>query len=147
MATYIPLVNLQARALPASGAYYTSSTAAEIQGQWHENHVGDPSITFRVTYTKGASGGYPVMRVVWTAIDNTGAEVTMIDTITSLGTSGVCTTDAATNKLTALTDGTALACDVQYTVPREVVKVKVEVAELGNTGTPGTITVAMFGGL
>ena len=149
MTVYVPIPNLQARALPAAGAYYTSATAVAIQGQWRENHVGDPSITFRVTYTKGgsSSGGYPVMRVVWVAIDNTGTEVDMPDPLITAGTGGVCTTDVAANKLTALTDGNPLTIGVPYIVLREAAKVRVEVAEFGDTTHPGTITVAMLGGL
>src|SRR5690242_10646608 len=96
---YVPLTNLQARALPAAGAYYTGSTAAEIQGEaLRENHEGSPTINFRVTYTAGASGGYPAMKVVWTVLNASGSEVTMIDTISvASASSGVCTTYAATN--------------------------------------------------
>jgi hypothetical protein len=146
--SYTALANLQSRALPASGAYYTGSTAAALQGEWVANHDGGPTISFRVTYTAGASGGYPVMKVVWTVLDASASEVTMIDTITTAAASGgVCTTDVATNKLVALTDGSSTACDVVYVVPRDAVKVQVQVAELGNTGTPGTVTVDMFGRL
>lgn len=145
--TYVPIPNLQARALPAAGAYYTSATPVGIQGSWLENHDGAPTITFRVAYTAGGSGGYPVMRVVWRVFDDTGTEVDVPDTITTVATGGVCTTDPATNKLVALTNGNPLVTSASYVVPRDSVKVRVEVAELGNEGAPGTVTVAMIGRL
>lgn len=146
--SYVPIPNLQARALPASGTYYTSATAVAIEGQMTENHEGEPTIDFRVTYTAGASGGYPIVRVAWLTPDASGNDVEMYDPITIADpATGVCTTYRATNKLTLLTDGSSTSTDVTYTVPRYVTKVRFEPAEFGNTGTPGTITVAMFGRL
>lgn len=146
---YVPIPNLQARVLPAAGVYYTGAQPMRIPGRWSENHDGAPSITFRVTYTKGmsSSGGYPVIRVVWLVQDETGANVEMIDPITTAGADGVCITEGATNELAVLVDGNPVSTGVVYTILREATMVRMEVAEMGDTAHPGTVTVAMLGGL
>ncbi len=143
--TYIPIPGLQAEVLPATGAYVTDATPVPIQGYWKESHEGSPSITFRVTYTAGGSGGYPVMRCVWRVINESGTEVDMIDTFTLVNEDEDIETRLAPNELTALTNGSNTSIAVPWIVARDAAKVRVEVAELGNTGAPGTITVAMLG--
>lgn len=150
---YVPVPGLQAQALPASGNWYTTATALYV-GNWREVHS-DTSLSFRVAYTAHASSttGYPKARAVWIVTDETGADVEMYDpvvnsTITVSGETGTVKQYRAEVEMVELTDAAAgEASFVAFTPPRWATKIRIELAEKGDTANPGTVSVAMLGGV
>src|SRR5688572_11798432 len=61
------VAHIPSRALEAAGAWYTSATATPLRGSWRETRGGVARLSILVTYTRGAAGGYPKLRFVWTA--------------------------------------------------------------------------------
>lgn len=140
-------------ALPASGAWYTSATPTTILGNWRE-HRGAQYLNVIVTYTAGASGGYPKIRPVWTHSKSGAPSTTRLprDTTTDGSATASAPNITVNNYATVinmkgLTDGSGECNSVMLLVPPDAVAVKIECAEVGNTDTPGTIVVDIDGGV
>lgn len=139
--------------LPAAGAWKTDAAAQGIPGSWRESR-GTKSVSVLVTYTAGASGGYPKIRPVWTHVS--GADGTTQFLARDTTNNGTATASApnitvdnylSVFALKGLTDGSAEKASVMLIVPPDAVALKIECAEVGNTGTPGTILVHLDGGV
>jgi len=145
--------HIASRTLPASGAWYTGASDASLPGNW-QHAPGAQYITVIVTYTAGTTGGYPKIRPVWThvASDAAGSRRTARDT-TADGSATASAPAITINNyqtvlnLKGLTDGSAEVNSVVLQVPPDAVAVKIECAEVGATGTPGTIIVDIDGGV
>lgn len=137
-------------ALPAAGAWKTDAVASGIPGTWRE-HSGARFIVALVTYTKGGAGGYPKIRPVWThnaLADDTAflaRDTTNDGTATASAPNITIDNYLTVFALKGLTDGTAEKVAVQLLVPPGANSVKIECAEVGATGTPGTIIVHIDG--
>lgn len=144
--------HIASRALPALGAWYTSADEASLPGNW-QRAPGARYITVIVTYTAGGSGGYPKIRPVWTHIaaasggSRRSARDTTVDSSASASAPAITINNYHTVlNLKGLTDGSAEVNGIVLQVPPEAVSVKIECAEVGATGTPGTIVVDIDGG-
>lgn len=140
-------------ALPAAGAWKTDATPATILGNWRE-HRGAQYLTVIVTYTNGGAGGYPKIRPVWTHAKSGAPSTTRTPRDTTIDGSATASAPNITidNYATAinmkgLTDGSGECNSVVLLIPPDAVAVKIECAEVGNTGAPGTIVVDIDGGV
>ena len=142
--------HIASRALEAAGAWYTAATASPIPGTWRE-HSGARFITALVTYTAGGAGGYPKIRPVWThnaLADDTAflARDTTNDGTATVSAPNITVSNYLTGiPLQGLLNGTAEKVGVILLVPPGANSVKIECAEVGATGTPGTIIVYIDG--
>lgn len=144
-------VHIPSRTLEAAGAWYTSATPTALRGSWREP-PNPGSIVVLVTYTAGGAGGYPKIRPVWTyALEGTPATTVNAYDTTNDGTITVSAPNATVDNylsiaaLKSLTGGSALTVSVVLTVLGNPTHLKIDAAEVGNTGAPGTIVVAIEG--
>lgn len=133
-------VHLTSQALPAAGAY-TAQAFSDLR-------VGAKTLTFNVTYTRGAAGGYPVYRLQW---DN-GTEVSD-DLIQDDGSITVAGAEATVqNSLfrplgPPPDDANAITYVLEAFVPWGAKKVRLSIAEAGDTANPGTAAIVFTGGI
>lgn len=144
-------VHIASRALEAAGAWYTSATPHALRGNWREGPNSN-LVSVLVTYTRGAAGGYPKIRPVWTfALEGTPAttvsarDTTNNSTATVSGASITVDNHLSVVALKSLTDANPDSVVVQLATPPNATHLEIECAEVGNTGTPGTIVVAIDG--
>lgn len=144
-------IHIASRVLEAAGAWYTAATPTALRGSWRS----DPNpntVVLLVTYTAGGSGGYPKIRPVWTfglegapATTLTAYDTTNNGTTTVSGANITVDNHVSIGALKSLTDGSATTVKVILEVHGNPTHLKVDVAEVGATGTPGTIVVAIEG--
>ena len=147
------VAHIPSRALEAAGAYYMSATATAIRGCWRENRGSVARMAVLVTYTRGGAGGYPKLRFVWTHLSAADGSTTktLRDTSnfsTAVVSSGALQFDNHRTEvlLKGFSDLAAIDYDVVILeVPPGATHVKVECAEVGNTGAPGTIVIDIDG--
>jgi hypothetical protein len=121
--------------LPAGGAY-TGQPAYSIPR-------GIRDVTFYVTYTRGAPGGYPSVRLLW-GDGTTESQETIID----VHTSGTEPTSAQNLFLQEMNgpvpaDGNPISFIVEGSVPGGASTARLIVAEKGAPGTPGTAGITL----
>lgn len=145
--------HIASRALEAAGAWYTAASPSGLPGTWRENR-GAKYVSVLVTYTAGGSGGYPKIRPVWTHVAAADGSTQFLarDTTNDGSASASAPNITVSNYLSvfalkSLTDGSAEKVNVMLLVPPDAVAVKIEAAEVGATGTPGTIVVHVDGGV
>lgn len=137
--------------LPAAGAWYTDATAQPVRGHWATSQ-GETFITLLVTYDAGGAGGRVKLRIEWTSVAETtgGPTKTWFETVTdgSIAVAG----DTATASVylleydvKATTDGAPITVPVDVRVPRDAASFRVEGAEAGAVGTPGTFGIDIDG--
>jgi hypothetical protein len=146
------VAHIASRVLEAAGAYYTSATPQVLRGSWGENRGDVAKLAILVTYTRGGAAGYPKLRIVWThALASTPATtITARDTTNNAITtsSGAAQIDNLRTEILmkGFSDLAAIDYDVvKIDVPPGATHIKVECAEVGNTGAPGTIVVDIDG--
>ena len=145
--------HIASTALPAAGAWKADATPASLPGNWREG-PGARYITAIATYTAGGSGGYPKIRPVWihAAATTGGSDRRPRDTTTD-GSATASAPNITVNNyatvvnLKGLTDGVSEVNSLVLQVPPDAVAVKIECAEVGATGTPGTIIIDIDGGV
>jgi hypothetical protein len=132
--------HLASSTLPAAGAF-TSQALYKPDG-------GLPRlISFWVTYTRGADGGYPRFRVEWSNGTETSAADLVIDDTLDVATPPFGRQNGYIHEV----DGPAPANGdpIEYRVIMEdhggAIGVRLLVAEAGVTGTPGVCSIAIGG--
>ena len=147
------IAHIASRTLEAAGAWYTSATPLVLRGSWGENRGDIARLAILVTYTRGAAGGYPKLRFVWThTISGTAGTTVEARDTTNNGTatvsSGALQIDNYRTEVLCKGFSDLASIDsevIPIEVPPGATHLKVEAAEVGNTGTPGTIAVAIDG--
>jgi hypothetical protein len=145
--------HIASRALEAAGAWYTAATATTLRGNWREHRGGQATITVVVTYTRGGSGGYPKLRFVWTHLPEASGGATRSGRDTTFNAAGTVSSGALVVDnyrtevpLKGFSDLASVDTDdIVIVVPPDATALKVECAEVGNTGAPGTIIVDLDG--
>lgn len=130
---------IASRALPGSGAFYTPSSPFEVP-------QGIGTVVVWVTYTRGGAGGYPVLRPLLGNGTETAYDALMSPSVTVVAPFGTQPSNANTIAFPAPADGSAVTLAYTFTVAG-VLYFNLTVAEVGATGTPGTIAVALTGGV
>ena len=144
--------HIASRELEAAGAWYTAATASSLPGNWRE-HGTVAQITVQVTYTRGGAGGYPAIRPVWSSV--AAADGSTLKTSRDTTNDGTATVSSGAIQISnyrtevrmkGFSDlATIDTDDVIFVVPPGKTHVKIECAEVGNTGAPGTIVVDIDG--
>ena len=123
-------------ALPASGADDSSPTKVDLG-------AGTQSVTLWATYTRGGSGGQARLKPELSADGVAWYKATLIDgTIGGSAPYGVLGTRAVQYDLPAPADGSALRTAHALDV-RGARFLRIPAAEVGNTGAPGTLALAL----
>jgi hypothetical protein len=137
-----PIAHISSAALPASGAY-TTATYFDIPEEW-------TALTFLVTYTAagGSTNARPKTRVSWS--DGTNSFIQPIVS-TSLDVSAFPVARRDQYELeqrwpTAVSASSTVRFAVAIERMPGIKKVRLDVAELGDTANPGTIVVSVTGG-
>jgi hypothetical protein len=125
-------------ALAGSGAWSTP-TAYDIPD-------GAQFVTAWITYTRGASGGYPGVRIVLGNGTDEGDVLTVDPNITSSLPYGKQTGYATELLGSQPQDASAITFCITIDVRGGATKLKVLLAEVGVTGTPGTAAVYLTAG-
>lgn len=133
-----PVSHLASGALPAAGAF-TSQGFTTVE-------EGITEVSFVVTYTRGAAGGYPVLRPQWTEGSKTISPTTVDRTPESAN--GYARRRLYLEELQGIApdDANPISFDVSFGVPRTATGVRLLVAEGGVVGTPGTIEIEVAEG-
>jgi hypothetical protein len=129
-------------ALPGAGAYTTAQA-------WHT--LEDQSVTevtFYLTYTRGAAGGYPQFRVELGNGTESGVEQVIAESPTIVGAVATRSIYDETLDVQALhpSDANAVTRPVTLQIPRGTKKIRLLAAEVGVVGTPGTCAITVVGG-
>jgi hypothetical protein len=131
-------VQLASQELPAAGAFTAQALQSIPQGT--------KRVTYAVTYTRGAAGGFPVFRH-----EASNGTETMRSVLQNDGSLVVTQPDGRVNvQLEELAgpqpaDGTAITYELTYVLGANITATRLLVAEAGVVGTPGTIAVARTG--
>lgn len=131
-------VHLASQALPAAGAF-TNQAAFTVP-------AGITEISFWVTYTRGAAGGFPYLQVLIGNGTEEGNDITIDQNIVvaqPLGTQNIYEQQLA-GPIPA--SAAAITYVVAVRVPRGATKIRLIAAEGGVPATPGTIAIALAGG-
>lgn len=147
------VAHIPTEALPASGNWKTDATPLALGGSWRVNPGGIARLAVLVTYTRGGAGGYPKLRFVWThALKGSNGATTQTARSTTNNavtvSSGSLLIDNLRTELLlkGFSDLASIDTDVVLLdVPPGASHIKVECAEVGNTGAPGTIVVDIGG--
>ena len=132
-------VHLASQALPAAGAYTTQVYTALPPGTTR--------LAFWTSYTRGAVGGYPGWRVQWGNGTESNSRAMILDegSLTPALPSATAQTYQETLLGPIPQDGTALTYLYEFDVPPGATEVRLQVAEVGITATPGTAAIAVTG--
>jgi hypothetical protein len=131
-------VYLASQALPAAGAFVIPSQFTVP--------AGITEISFWVTYTRGAVGGFPYLQVLFGNGTEEGNDISIDQTVVvaqPLGTQNIYEQQLA-GPIPAT--GAAITYVIAVKVPRGATTIRMIAAEGGVTATPGTIAVALTGG-
>jgi hypothetical protein len=134
-----PLVaHLASGALPGAGGF-TSQAFTTIE-------EGITEVSFVVTYTRGAAGGFALLRPQWSDGSKTISPTTVNKTPESVN--GYARRRLYLEELQGIApdDANALSFDVSFGVPRTATGVRLLAAEGGAVGTPGTIEIGIAEG-
>jgi hypothetical protein len=128
---------LASAALPAAGAY----TAPQAMGV----PVGTKRVTFWITYTRGAAGGYPVFKPQFlgngVGIQMSGNTMLDLSSFAAAAPLGAVNFYVEQLKGPAPSDGNALSYQLTFELPAFTVGCELLAAEEGVVGTPGTIEI------
>jgi hypothetical protein len=130
--------HLVSQVLPPAGAFTNQAFSAVPSGT--------KSITFWVTYTRGAVGGFPAFRAQW----SNGTE-TATEAVEDLGSLVVAQpfADVSFYEQTLLgpipADGNPITYPLVFSIPDNTTSVRLIAAERGVTATPGTVAIALTG--
>lgn len=126
-------------ALAASGAWTTSSHGALSPGT--------STAGLLLTYERGGASGAPALRIETSVDGSTWYLATLLDGTVSASTPyGRLTVYAQELRLAAPATDDALNLEIVLDVSRAAF-VRVQVAEYGNTGAPGTLALSLVEGL
>lgn len=133
------IIHLASAALPAAGAF-TAQTLFDVP-------PGMTDLTFYVTYTRGAVGGFPAFRLQ----TGNGIELsrpTLIDGSSLAIVQPDGTVTLAMAELVGPTPSGAGAIDftLEYCIKQGVTQLRLTAAEAGVEGTPGTMQITLTGG-
>lgn len=131
-------VHLDSQVLPAAGVF-TSQLFQTIPN-------GTKQVTFWVTYTRGAAGGFPAFRTQWSNGVEQGFD--MVEDVASLAVANpIASTNVYQHEILgpAPSSNTAIVYPLVFSVPDNTTSIRLIAAERGVPGTPGTILVALTG--
>jgi len=131
-------VHIASAVLPAAGAF-TSQAAFAVP-------AGITEISFWVTYTRGAAGGFANLRVLIGNGTEEGLEIAIDQTIVVVQPIG--TQNIYEQQLAGPIPATAAAITfvIAVKVPRGATTIRMIAAEGGVVGAPGTLAIALTGG-
>jgi len=132
------VAHLASSALPGAGAFTAQAFTAVEEGI--------TVVSFVVTYTRGAAGGYPVFRPQWTEGSKT-ISPTVVNR-TPISSNGYARRRLYLDELQGIapSDANPLSMDVSYEIPRTATGIRLLAAEAGATGSPGTIEIGVAEG-
>ena len=137
--------------LPVAGAWYTGATAQPVRRHWAISQD-QTFITLLVTYDAGGLGGRVKLRIEWTSIAETtgGLAKTWFETVTDntivvSGNTATASVYLLEYDIIATTNGAPITVPVDVRVPRDAAMFRVEGAEAGAVGTPGTFGIDIDG--
>jgi hypothetical protein len=132
------VTHLASSALPGAGAF-------TVQG-FTDIEEGITEASFVVTYTRGAAGGFPILRPQWTDGSKTISPTTVNKTPESVN--GYARRRLFLEELRGIApdDANPLSFDVSFGVPRTATGVRLLAAEGGVVGLPGTIEISIAEG-
>lgn len=131
-------VQLATPALPLGGVF-TAQPNTVIP-------LGTKRITYWITYTRGAAGGFPAFRAEW--FNGTEqANNTILDSGSLVPVQPFAEANFYQEELLGPAPATAAAIvyELTFEVPPGTIGARLLAAEQGATGSPGTITIAMTG--
>jgi len=131
-------VVLTSQALPAAGAF--TNQAATVLPR------GTKRVAFWVKYTRGAAGGFPDLRVLWTNTLGTEGHETIVDrtlalTVAQPVASQLIYEEALLGPIPA--DASPIDYVIRFEVPAGTSAVRMIAAEKGVVATPGTIEIEL----
>lgn len=127
--------HLASAPLPAAGAF-TSQVA-------HSLPPGAAYVSVYLTYTRGAAGGYPVVKAMLGTPSAEGAVAIMDPTVTAAAPAETQPIGPGVLVMAAPADGSPVTLAFTVDVRGGASKFRVLVAEAGVTATPGTCAVAL----
>lgn len=131
--------HLTSQELPAGGAFTSQADISIPEGL--------TKLSFWISYTRGAVGGYPQFQVEW----SNGTETDYVEMILDEGSLSASQPNASVQLYRQRLlgpipqDGNALTYIFPFDVPLWATGVRLLAAELGVTATPGTIAIAATG--
>lgn len=130
---------LASQVLPAAGAF-TAAQATAVP-------VGTKRVSFWITYTQGAAGGYPSFRPQYQTAGGDSGRATVLDLSSFTAANPEGTTKFYLEDLDgpAPTDGQPITYELTFLLPADVTGIDLMAAEKGVTATPGTIGVRFTG--
>lgn len=131
-------VHLASQTLPGAGAFTSQATFSVPSG------VGE--ITFWVTYTIGAAGGFPLFRLLFGNGTEEGNDVVLNTAIAVAQPFGTQQIFEQTIEGPHPSSGAAINFVIATRVPRGATTARIVAAEGGVPATPGTIAIALAGG-
>ena len=138
--TFGRFVHVASAALPAAGAY-TAQTAHKLEDR------SITELTFHITYTRGAAGGYPQFKIEW----GNGTEAGISQIVGAATVSGSTAVRPLYDEILDIqglhpSSAAAVTSAMTLYVPRGVTTFRLLAAEVGVVGTPGTCAIAVVGG-
>lgn len=130
--------HLASGVLPAAGAYTNQTAAPVVQSQ--------ASICATVTYTRGASGGFPRFRPMWSD-GTTEAQGTVLNTAIDLSSPPAGRQSAYLWEIDgpAPSGAGAVSFTLSFDVQPGATTFRLLAAEAGVTASPGTCAIALAG--
>jgi hypothetical protein len=132
-------VLLAEQALPAAGAFVNANATVPI---------GTKRVTFWITYTRGAAGGYPAIRISTRVSSVQDFHRVIILDLSSFAASGpIGIENFYVEELLgpAPGDGNPLRYELTIVMPANAQEFEFQIAERGVTLTPGTVSVGWSG--
>jgi hypothetical protein len=138
----VPLADhITSTVLPGAGSFLGPNVA----GSPLNLTPGTKRVTFWITYTRGAAGGYPAFRVFVNNNTTGGAtfHIPVLDFASFVAAAEEGTTKFYCEELEGPPppDANPLSYELTYTLPANARHVEIQVAERGVVGSPGTIVV------
>lgn len=129
-------VHVASQVLPAAGAFLTP--------EWQDIPKGTTRVTYWVTYTRGAAGGYLRSEAHYSNGSEDSREVIIDPTLVTSQPNGRLPLLLEQFEGPQPADGNAITYALTYEgLPAATRQVRLLVAEAGVTGTPGTVAVAL----
>lgn len=124
--------------LPAAGAFTSQSLAAIPEGHTR--------VTYVVTYTRGADGGFPLLRVKWGNGSDIFHSIVTVKQSVPVGAFARRTILLEELQGPAPVDGTPITFEIPMRVPTGATTCQLIAAEGGVVGTPGNIEISLMTG-
>jgi len=129
-------VHVASQALPAAGAFLTPA--------WQDIPKGTTRVTYWVTYTRGAAGGFVRTEAHYTNGTEDSREVILDPTLTTVQPDGRLPVQLEQLDGPQPADAGPITYALTYErLPAATTAVRLRLAEAGVVGTPGTVAVAL----